>query len=331
MYYNWAIIPAKKDNIMSQISLANQPVSTDLMSIPDMSNAIELLLYSLSPTSKRVYAHTFAAWRAFTQEHSIPSYDMSAANLIAFLESDELSHTTKQARLSHLRRLLQALHASYPQMTAIQVMYEQAKLLKVKRSAESTKNPERNKTALARQQVYQAFEVWSEDTKLHCRNRALLAVLFYAGLRRSESAALLWDDIDLEEGIVKVRHGKGDKERTVPFLGDETPIRFLREWQKNCAGRSFVFCSIRKGDHLDADKAMSDQAVYNVMKSTSEAIGVDFAPHDARRTLLTRALASGSSVKDMQFIAGHANAETTLRYAVVKDAHEVKGRAKLDY
>jgi integrase len=144
-------------------------------------------------------------------------------------------------------------------------------------------------------------------------------------------AALLWDDIDLEEGIVKVRHGKGDKERTVPFLGDETPIRLLRDWKILCEERSFVFCGIRKGDHLDVDKPMSDQAVYNVIKATSEAVRVDFAPHDARRTLLTRALASGSSVKDMQFIAGHANAETTLRYAVVKDAHEVKGRAKLDY
>jgi integrase len=83
--------------------------------------------------------------------------------------------------------------------------------------------------------------------------------------------------------------------------------------------------------NASVDKPISDQAVYNLIKATSAAMGLDFAPHDARRTLLTRALAAGSNVKDKQFIAGHANAETTLRYAIVKDAHEVKACTKLDY
>jgi integrase len=302
-----------------------------ILSTTDLQAAIELLLYSLSPTSKRIYANTFATWQRFAESHQFSSFAMSPSNLIAFLESENLSHSSKQARLSHLRRLLQALHAANPNVLALQSMYEQAKLLKVKRSADAKPENERNKTALARQQVFQAFAVWNKDTSLHRRNRALLAVLFYAGLRRSEAAALLWDDLDLEQGMLRVRHGKGDKERTIPFLGDETPILFLHTWKACIEERLFVFCGIRKGDHLDVDKPMSDQAVYNVIKATSAIIGVDFAPHDARRTLLTRALAAGSNVKDMQFIAGHANAETTLRYAIVKDAHEVKARAKLDY
>jgi hypothetical protein len=52
--------------------------------------------------------------------------------VITFLESADVSLSTKQARLSHLRRLLQALQAAYPQHVAIQVMYEQSKMLQVK-------------------------------------------------------------------------------------------------------------------------------------------------------------------------------------------------------
>jgi integrase len=316
---------------MSITPLATTPQPLDSLTAPDVQRAVDLLLYSLSATSKRIYAHTFGLWQQFTLHNVMEVHDMRPENLIAFLESADVSLSTKQARLSHLRRLLQALHAAYPQNVSIQAMYEQAKLLKVKRDPQRETGNERTKMALARQQVYQAFAVWQEDRVLHLRNRALLAVLFYAGLRRSEAAVLRWDDIDLEERLLTVRHGKGDKARTIPFLGDETPIQMLQDWQAMCGERVYVFCGIRKGDHLDIDKPMTDQAVYNVIKATSDVVGVDFTPHDARRTLLTHALAAGSNVRDMQFIAGHAKAETTLGYAIVKDAHEVRGRVKLDY
>jgi integrase len=316
---------------VSIIPLATTLHPLDSISAPDVQRAVDLLLYSLSATSKRIYAHTFALWQQFCADYSNQLYDMRPENLIAFLEAADVSLSTKQARLSHLRRLLQALHAAHPQIVSIQAMYEQSKLLKVKRDPKRDTGKERNKTALARQQVYQAFAVWQEDRTLHLRNRALLAVLFYAGLRRSEAAVLRWDDIDLDQRLLTVRHGKGDKARTIPFLGDETPIQLLQDWKALCDERTYVFCGIRKGDHLDVDKPMSDQAVYNVIKATSAAVGVDFAPHDARRTLLTHALAAGSNVRDMQFVAGHAKAETTMRYAIVKDAHEVRGRVKLDY
>jgi len=57
----------------------------------------------------------------------------------------------------------------------------------------------------------------------------------------------------------------------------------------------------------------------------------DIAPHDARRTLLTDILNNGGSVSDAQSIAEHANPQTTLRYAKVSDAKEVKRRMKTSY
>jgi integrase/recombinase XerD len=84
--------------------------------------------------------------------------------------------------------------------------------------------------------------------------------------------------------------------------------------------------------NLSADKPMSTNAIWNLIKATGQAIGVaNLAPHDARRTLLTNGLQAGTNVADMQFIAGHSNPQTTLGYAVVKDAKEVKGRVKLNF
>lgn len=313
---------------MTAIILTDQ--NTAIETTPQLATALDVLLYSLSATSKRQYEYTFSEWDTFAADNGLHRYDLSAANLIAFLNSRELSHSTKSARLSHLRKLLQTMHAQQPDNVQVESMYKQAKLLKVKRDSEAPGN-ERDKHALQPKQIHAALAHWKHDTLQHIRNRALLAVLFYAGLRRSEAAALEWRDIDLENGIITVRHGKGDKQREVPILSD-TLRDYLAEWDSVTDGRKYVFCGIRKGDHLDTDKPLKTNAIWTLIKNTGAAIGVtNLAPHDARRTLLTNALFSGANVADAQFIAGHANPQTTLRYAVVKDAKEVAGRVKLNY
>lgn len=295
-----------------------------------LDTAANVLLYSLSESSQRQYRHSFEKWLTFAESAKISIWDLRPQNLIAFLEHEPLAHTTKSARLAHMRRLLQVLHAQQPNNPEIQSLYEQAKMLKIKRS-EKQKQDERPKNALSPEQVFRALAYWDGDTRRERRSKALLVILLYAGLRRSEAVALEWSDIDLVNKLVHVRHGKGDKERTIPLLGGETAINAMKRWQEVSGERRFVFCGIRKGDHLDKDSPMTTDGVYKIIQETSIAIGVDFSPHDARRTLLTNGLAAGSSVADMQFIAGHSNPQTTLGYAQVKDANEVRGRVKLNY
>jgi integrase len=312
---NKAIIPNKQQ----AIQIANLEEGS-------LRDALSLLLYSLSETSQRQYKHTFNAWGEFCAEQGLSFMDMHAGNLIAFFEAAGLSHSTRQNRLSHLRKLLQTLVAAYPDDTRFKSMYEQAKLLKIQTSAEE-RHSERAKNTLKPMQVLEVFATWSDTSKLHARNRALLAVLLYGGLRRSEAVALKWADIDFENETILVRHGKGDKARTVPFLGNLAD--YLLEWYEIAGDRQFVFCGFRKGDHLAKDLPMKDQAVYEILRETGDKLGINLlSPHDMRRTLLSATLANGASVADIQFIAGHARPETTLGYAVVKDAKEVQGRVK---
>jgi len=86
------------------------------------------------------------------------------------------------------------------------------------------------------------------------RNRALIAVLWRCGLRISEALQLELRDVDLQAGTVRVRHGKGDRSRTVGL--DEQTTALLARWldrrRKLGAGaRAPIFCTLQ-GGRLDS-------------------------------------------------------------------------------
>lgn len=297
-----------------------------------LSDSIDLVMRGLSASSRRVYRQTYDKWMTFCQTGELhPLHDLTFDHVGAFLDAHQGTKATQQRRLSALRRLVETIAILDYENPKWNAMHAALKRFKITSSV--TTKSERTQQALLPRQVYAAFDVWTGDKAVQVRNRALLAVAFYAGLRRSEIVALHWTDLDLDNGLVRVRAGKGDKDRTIPFASDQA-LPYLFEWQQRQAilagdlERRYVFCGIRnrgKGELL-ADKPMSTTAVYKVMQKSG-----GIAPHAARRTLLTDILNNGGAVSDAQFIAGHSNPQTTLRYAKVSDAKEVKGRIKTSY
>ena len=96
--------------------------------------------------------------------------------------------------------------------------------------------------------------------------------------------------------------------------------------------RQYVFCPLRKSRHLlGDDKPMPATDVYRVVKVTEARTGIPFAPHDARRTLLTEYIDQTGDVPGAQRIAGHSNEATTLRYAQAANARELRRKARLRY
>lgn len=300
-----------------------QDAPRQLAQVPPLTEAFHVMAYGLTETSKRQYKHSFEAWGAWCADNRIAPYDMSAANVIRFLDSTPLARRTKMARLTHLRRLAQTLHTGDVSNPALRQNYEQLQLLKLPKDDKAGKPRERK--ALAPDQVYEAFRHWPASTRLGMRNRALLAVLLYAGLRRSEAVDLKWSDIDFEAGLLTVRHGKGNKERTIGFANDKA-LEYLQSWRRQIPEYEHVFVGVNKGDNVQADAPISTETVRRVTIASG-----DFKPHDARRTLITRMLLSGTALPDAQYTAGHANGATTMGYAVIKDAKEVKGRIRIDY
>ena len=154
----------------------------------------------------------------------------------------------------------------------------------------------------------------NQSTLKGCRDRALLAVLLGAGLRRAEVAGLTVGQLQQREGrwvLVDVR-GKGNKTRTVAVAawvaGD------IARWLGVAGiadGR--IFRAMRRGDHV-AGVGLSEQAVFDVVCEYAAQIGVTVKPHDLRRSFAGLARKGGATVEQIQVSLGHASIATTERY-----------------
>jgi site-specific recombinase XerD len=146
-------------------------------------------------------------------------------------------------------------------------------------------------------------------TPLAVRNRALVELVYSAGLRSQEAVDLDLADVDFEQELVHVR-GKGGKERVVP-LGEEAShrvSRYLREARPHLARRAenALFLSAR-GRRLD----------------TSTLRRLLPHPHRLRHAFATHLLEGGADLRTIQELLGHSSLSTTQMYSHV-DARRLR-------
>jgi integrase/recombinase XerD len=136
------------------------------------------------------------------------------------------------------------------------------------------------------------------------RDRAMMEVLYGAGLRRRELAELTTNSIDSESGVVRV-FGKG-RERVVPLT--EAAILAVKRYQEDgrkqlLGGRSSQRLWISKNTR----QALSTDYIDNVARSHGRAAGVEIGAQTVRRAFATHMLARGASLADLRLLLGHAD------------------------
>lgn len=151
-----------------------------------------------------------------------------------------------------------------------------------------------------------------EELRWNCttvREKALIDFLFSTGCRVSECAAVKLSDIDWEARSVIIRHGKGDKCRTVYFNAESelTLRKYLETRDDDCEG---LFVSLRQPIH-----SISSRALENIVNAIGERAGIHAFPHKLRHTFATIGLNSGMSLDKLQKLLGHVKPETTMIYA----------------
>jgi integrase/recombinase XerD len=168
---------------------------------------------------------------------------------------------------------------------------------------------------LAVGEVTRLFNVCLKDgTVQGIRDSAILALLAYGGLRRSEVAALVIADYTCRNGKLTVREGKGQRQRelVLPMEARE----HLRQWLQ-CRGKrpGSLFCQLAKSSTVLPEQGINAQAVYAMLKRRSKEAGIaPCTPHDLRRTFVTRLLEQGVDFNTVRQLAGHEQIQTTVLY-----------------
>jgi len=168
------------------------------------------------------------------------------------------------------------------------------------------------------------------------RDRALLLLLLDTGIRKAEMTALVVTDLDMKNGAVQIRRGKGGKARAV-FMGATTRralmaylrlreafLGYIERTEKRKATEG-LWISARDGKRLNQD------GIRQILRRRAEDAGIpEPSPHSFRRAFALNCLRNGMNVLALQRLLGHSDLSVINRYVKLVDddlqtAHEQFG------
>jgi site-specific recombinase XerD len=170
---------------------------------------------------------------------------------------------------------------------------------------------------LSETEAHRLMNAPSRWTAIGRRDGALLEVLYGCGLRKGECLRLDLADVDLGQGLVLVRSGKGKKDRIVPLAGQAAAAvdRYLRESRLELAKHSrenALFLS-KYGRRLSASQ------LFTIVRKHARAAGLRgrVFPHALRHTYATHLIRGRASIRHVQELLGHKSLQSTAIYTYV--------------
>ncbi|MDP8212136.1 MAG: tyrosine-type recombinase/integrase [Candidatus Zapsychrus exili] len=165
------------------------------------------------------------------------------------------------------------------------------------------------------------LEAPTDKTIQGLRDRAILAVFLYHGLRRSEVKDLKVKSIHSVKSVPHLRvKGKGSKTRDLPLhpLTQQRIYMYLEKDGRKKDLESPLFCALKKRKDKDGNIThMSSYAIYKIVMQWAGVSGIDtdnFHPHSLRATFATNSLNNKADLGKVQDYLGHANIATTRIY-----------------
>jgi len=165
------------------------------------------------------------------------------------------------------------------------------------------------------------------------RYRAALMTAYGAGLRVSEVVALQVGDIDSQRMLLRVRQGKGKKDRYAML--SPRLLSVLRAWwrsthpaglARHATPTDWLFPSPRKGRHMNVE------SLQTACRDAARTAGLvkQVTVHTLRHSFATHMLENGTDTRIIQALLGHSRIETTARYAAVSPKVVARARSPLD-
>jgi site-specific recombinase XerD len=268
--------------------------------------ATDLRLHGMSPVTQRAYLRCARCLAAY--HHRSPAV-LGEAEVRAFLD-----HLVRDRRLSRgtLRVYVAALRFLY------RVTLERPDV--VRRVPTPRRNAERLPDILSPAEIEQLLAA----VRL-LKHRVMVMAAYGAGLRVSELCALTAADIDSGRMLLRVRAGKGEKDRYV-MLSERLLTTLRAYWRQRPPRGDYLFPSPRPGQPL------SRKAVWYLLRRAARRARLRkrVTPHVLRHSFATHLLEAGTDIRVIQVLLGHRSLRTTARYALVSRAHIGTVRSPLD-
>jgi site-specific recombinase XerD len=248
----------------------------------------DLVLRGLSAKTQEAYLRTVTQLAAFygRAPHRISEREIQAYLLHLYREKG-FSHSTCNVAVAGLRFFYHV------------TLQRQSTSFVIPAAREPLKLPE----ILTRDELTRLFSLTRRP-----KHRALLLTTYAAGLRASEAVALQLRDLDGERGVIRVRQGKGARDRTTllsPYL-----LEALREYWRQERPDRWLFPSRHERGHLCAGAAKHLYAKAKQRAGIEKPGGL----HTLRHTFATHLLEAGVGLHTLQRLLGHKSLRSTAHY-----------------
>jgi site-specific recombinase XerD len=171
--------------------------------------------------------------------------------------------------------------------------------------------------AFTKQEIERLYEACSDDL-VGLRDRAMLSVYYGCGLRRSEAASLLLNDVDLERRQLRVRKGKNYKQRYVPIaFGVARDVKNYLEYSRKSMETNDTNNQLFIGMYGREMEAQSLADRLKILK-TKAKIKTPGGLHALRHSIATHLLNQGMSLEQIATFLGHGSLESTQIYTTVE-------------
>ncbi|MEI7427409.1 MAG: site-specific tyrosine recombinase XerD [Betaproteobacteria bacterium] len=170
-------------------------------------------------------------------------------------------------------------------------------------------------TSLSEAQVEALLQAPNTEENLGLRDRAMLELMYASGLRVSEIIVLKLIHLRLNEGIIHIIGGKGNKERLVPFGGEAA--QWLQQYIEQARP---PLLENKTSEYLFVGRhtanCLTRQAFWYVIKRYATLAGIQehLSPHTLRHAFATHLLNHGADLRVVQLLLGHADISTTQIY-----------------
>jgi integrase/recombinase XerD len=248
-----------------------------------------------TPVTMSFYKFTAGKFLEWIEGQNVTGPDQVTARhvrqFLAELAGRSLKDTTRHDYARAIRTLLRFWHAEgyTPQLITFEMPKLEKKRLLVL-------------TAEQLRQILRACNV---------RDKAVILFMVDSGLRRAEVTRLNWADIDIQSGLVKVRLGKGKKDRSA-VIG-ATTRRALLAYRNTLADRDGALFQTDEGTRF------TPGGFIRIFQRLSKRTGIHVTAHALRRTFVILSLRNGMDVLHLQALGGWSSLDMVQHYAQMVD------------